>query len=86
MFKDIKSRNKPFVILQFMLFFSGLVLGGVGVYTENTHFLGWMFWLVSGAFLLRGFEVWLTRKQRYIGYLVLGFLYLCVSLFFYPVW
>ena len=86
MFKDIKSRNKPFVVLQLLLFFTGLIFGGIGVYADSTMYLGWMFFLVSLAFLLRGLEVWLSHKQQYVGYVVLGAVYLSVSIFFYPVW
>ncbi|WP_223700858.1 hypothetical protein [Sutcliffiella deserti] len=86
MFKNIKSRRKSFVLLQLSLFFIGLFLGGLGVYMDSTILLGWMLWLVSGAFLFRGVEMLLLDKQRSIGYFLIGSLYLCVTLFYYPVW
>jgi hypothetical protein len=85
-FKDIKTRKKPFVILQFFLVICGLILGGVGAYLDSPNHLGWMLWLFAAAFLLRGIEGYLCEKKRYTGYLLMAIFYLAFSFFVYPIW
>ncbi|KMJ57981.1 hypothetical protein AB685_14235 [Bacillus sp. LL01] len=86
MFKDIKTRKKPIVILQLLLVLGGLILGGMGAYLDSPTHVGWMFWLFAGAFMLRGMERFFWEKQSFLGYLFMGVLYLGFSFFVYPIW